>query len=204
MKVTLHTVSPPPDKWPLRTAISPRARDGKHLGRNNLSPPVCLADGKHQLPLLKQSAIGRPQRIARVVNARGFQGGTVQFDDLIFFQHVSLPGKADVVTTEEKAGELTGDFVNPNAEFGSVKPHPVAKDSALHMINRLHQLELLASRQNFVAPRRETLSYLSAIDYARPSRSISSVKVLRPSPVMSGNIFSVMAKIRPRASRGKR
>ena len=68
--------------------------------------PVPRANCEDQAPLLKQSAIGREERVAWIVDAGRFGSGAVKLDDLEIAPlfEIFLVLVADVVSPDKEAG----------------------------------------------------------------------------------------------------
>ena len=110
----------------------------------------------------KQRPVSDKDRVARVVNARCFGGGAIQFDDLEIRSsaQIFLARKPYVVAPNEKAGQLLRNLVNSGFEFRGAEPHTVPEDAPLRVIARLDQFDFLAERQHLALPPAETLEIL--------------------------------------------
>src|SRR6266404_9410369 len=133
--------------------------DERELCRRAAAFAIRRADGEDQIPLSEKRLVSGKDRVARVVNARGFGGRAVQFDDLKVSSGAQslLVRIADIVASDEETGELLGDVVNPRFEFRCAESQAVMKDAALRVISRLDQFQFLTNCQNFVLPSPETL-----------------------------------------------
>src|SRR5213079_684468 len=140
-------------------------------------------DGEDQLPLAKQGAVSRDERVARVINAGGFRGSAVQLHDFeisplfeIFFVLV-----ANVVATNIKTRDLSRDTVDHALERVGPEVSAVAKDASLRMIAGLDQFEDFADRK-YLASAMSKSSQVSARNQ-RGTRISSNQFLNRANPV---------------------
>ncbi len=89
--------------------------DKRKLRRGASAFAIRRANGKNQIPLPEQRSIGGEERVTRVINARGFGGRTVEFDDLEVSSgsQILLVRIADVVAANVEACQLSRDGVHP-------------------------------------------------------------------------------------------
>src|SRR6266496_1332527 len=104
--------------------------------------PIRGADSEDQSPLTKQCAIGRQERVTRVVNAGCFRGSAVELHDLeiaplseslfIFVAHIVSP--------DEKAREFARNLIDHPLQCLCLKVYTIAKNAALRVIPSLDKL----------------------------------------------------------------
>src|SRR5438105_15228319 len=120
---------------------------------------VGRADGEDQLPLSKENSISRPQRCARIVNARGFRGSAIELDDLKISSCTQVRRAiiANVESANIKSGKGARNFVDLAFERFRPEMVAIAEDAHLSVVAVLDELESFACGQDLMLPIGKTL-----------------------------------------------
>src|SRR6266581_3483071 len=102
-----------------RGGLAPLAPQQRQTRRRRAALPIRRANCEDQFPLPEERPVGCEQRVARVVNARGFGRRAVELDDLktAASPQIVLGRIANVIAANEKAAEPLRNGVDAALQF---------------------------------------------------------------------------------------